>query len=64
MQSSIQELNNTEKYCLMSYLKVFTNTLTDTENHINIQNLFIEKGQRFFLIFFFKDTFKLFSGTE
>lgn len=37
----------------MSYLKVFTNTLTDTETHINIQNLFIEKGQRFFLIFFF-----------
>lgn len=37
----------------MSYLKVFTNILTDTETHINIQKLFLEKIQRLFLFFFF-----------
>ena len=38
--------------------------LTDTETHINIKNLFIEKMQGLFLGFFFKDTFKVFPSTE
>lgn len=48
----------------MSQLQLFTNTLTDTETHTNIQNVCLQKIQRLFLgffLFFYEDIFKVLS---